>query len=208
MTDGIVDLEKLRCSLQSLSRGDLLGIAQRAIELVPDTTLPVLLGDRVQIDVCVDVAERPGLLEAVRGFHAASMRGHYYESFPVSAKTCSEQSKGTDAFMAEFDRLVLWCVREADVAPPSEVREAFELLFNLLRHVDECHDDVIFFADEGGSWNVGVPWRTVFPAYFRCLAETATGDEFARTADQAIMDFAEHDRSHLLSVALRASAAT
>jgi len=208
MNDGMVDLEKLRCSLQSLSRGDLLVIAQRAIALVPGATLPALLGDRVQIDASVDMAtEVTSLLHAVRRFHAASMGGKYYEDFPVSGRTCTEQSKGTDAFMAEFDRLVVRCVREADVGPRPAVREAFELLFGLLRHIDQCHDDVIFFADEGGSWNVGVAWRTVFPAYFRCLAETATADEFARIADQAIRDFAGHDRSHLLSGALRASPA-
>lgn len=207
MTDGRVNLERLRGSLQSLSRGDLLVIALRAIELVPGATLPALLGDRVQIDVSVDGAtEVTSLLEAVRRFHATSMSGHYYEAFAVSARTCTEQSKGTDAFMAEFDRLVGWCVREADIGQRPAVREAFELLFGLLRHIDQCHDDVIFFADEGGSWSVGVPWRTVFPAYFRCLAETAGAEDFARTADQAIMDFADHDRSHLLSEALRASA--
>ena len=164
-----------------------------------------LLGDRVQIDARVDVAtEGRSLLDAVRRFHAASLSGKYYEDFPVSGKTCTQQSRGTDVFMAEFDRLVLRCVREADVGPRPAVREAFELLFSLLRHIDQCHDDVIFFADEGGSWNVGVHWRTVFPAYFRCLAETATAEEFARTAEQAILDFAGHDRSHWLSEALRA----
>ena len=206
MTDGRVDLERLRHSLQGLSRGDLLVVAQRALELVPNAMLPVLLGDRMQIDAPVDVgAEATSLLEAVRRFHATSMSGHYYEAFPVSARTCTKQSNGTDAFMAEFDRLVVWCVRETDIGQRAAVREAFELLFGLLRHIDQCHDDVIFFADEGGSWTVGVPWRCVFPAYFRCLAETAGADEFARTADQAIKDFAEHDRSHLLAEALRAS---
>jgi hypothetical protein len=104
MTGCTVDLEKLRRSLQSLSRGDLLVIAQRAVELVPNARLPALPG-------------------------------------------------------------------------------------------------------EGSSWNVGVHWRTVFPAYFRCLAETATAEEFARTVDQAIMDFAGHDRSHYMSEAWRAATA-
>ena len=87
------------------------------------------------------------------------------------------------------------------------MREAFKLLFGLLRHIDEGHDDVIFFADEGSSWNVGVHWRTVIPAYFWCLAETATAEEFARTVDHAIMDFAGHDRSHYLSEAWRTASA-
>ena len=89
MTGCTLDLEKLRRSLQSLSRGDLLVIAQRAVELVPNARLPALLGDRVQIDAPVDVAtEMPSLLEEVRRFHATSMSGTYYEAFPVNGKNC------------------------------------------------------------------------------------------------------------------------
>ena len=119
--------------------------------------------ERVPVDVATEV---PSLLEEVRRFHATSMSGKYYEAFPVSGQNCTEQSKGTDAFIAEFDRLVARCVREADTGPQPAVREAFELLFGLLRHIDEGHDDLIFFADEGSSWNVGVPWRTVLRPTF------------------------------------------
>ncbi len=108
-------------------------------------------------------------------------------------------SPGTDAFIAEFDRHVVRCLREAHTGARPEVREAFELLFGLLRHIDLCLDDVLFFADEGGAWNVQVNWRAALPVYFRCLAETATAEEFARTVDQTIGDFANHDRSHHLS---------
>jgi hypothetical protein len=65
MTDCAVDLESLRRSLQSLSRGDLLVIAQRSVELVPNAMLPALLGDRVQINTLVDVPPAASsLLEA------------------------------------------------------------------------------------------------------------------------------------------------
>ncbi len=99
-------------------------------------------------------------------------------------------------------------VRAADTGPPGAVRGAFELLFGLLRHIDEAPDDVIFFADEAGSWQVGVDWRTVFPAYFRCLAETATDDEFAKTVDRAIADFADHERPRHLAAARKVASAT
>ncbi len=36
--------------------------------------------------------------------------------------------------------------------------QVFEVIFSLLRHIDECTDDILFFADEGGSWEVGVNW--------------------------------------------------
>ncbi|WP_372525654.1 hypothetical protein [Piscinibacter sp.] len=138
MTGRSVALAQIRLSLRNLSRGNLLVIAERAAEALPSAALPAMLGDFVQIDVPVDVAtEVPSLLEEVRRFHATSMSGKYYEAFPVNGKNCTEQSNGTDAFIAEFDRLVARCVREADTGPQPAVREAFELLFGLLRHIDD-----------------------------------------------------------------------
>lgn len=74
------------------------------------------------------------------------------------------------------------------------MREAFELLFELLRHIDKGNDEIIFFADEGGSWAIGVDWRLVFPAYFRCVGETASAHVFVQVVDQVIADFANYDR--------------
>jgi len=203
-----VDLTALRRSLGSLSRGELLIVAERAVEMVPTAGLPSLLGDLVQIEGSVEAT--PGastLLEEVRIFHATSMSGKFYDSFDVNGRNCTEQSRGTDAFIAEFDRLVARCVREVEVGPQQTVRESFEILFGLLRYIDEGQDDVIFFADEGGSWNIGVDWRTALPAYFRCLAEATTAEEFARTVDQVIADFAEHDRDRYLAEAWRVATA-
>src|SRR5262249_24272214 len=41
--------------------------------------------------------------------------------------------------------------------------------------IDEGHDDIVFFADEGGSWQVGIYWRKVFPPWFRCLSNSERG---------------------------------
>src|SRR5262249_12426443 len=75
----------------------------------------------------------------------------YYDSFNVNSKNYMEKSKGTEAFLAEFDRLIGKCVRATAKGPRPPVREAFELLFSLLRRIDEDSDSVVFFADEGGS---------------------------------------------------------
>lgn len=115
-------------------------------------------------------------------FHADSLAGRYYESFAVNSKSFMDQSLGTERFIAELERLVTRCTRAASKGSRGPVRHAFELLFALLRHIDECEDDVIFFADEGGAWQMGVDWKNVLPAYFRCLAETAGPEEFAREA--------------------------
>ena len=202
------DLERLRRALRALRRGDLLIIAERAAELVPRAKLGALLGDLVQIDALTKAsgAQVP-LLKQVQKFHTAALAGKYYQDFSVNSRNFMERSAGTHAFIAEFDRLLGTCVRAADTGPPGAVREPFELLFGLLRHIDEASDDVIFFADEAGSWQVGVDWRTVFPAYFRCLAGTATADEFAANVDRAIADFADHERPRHLAAARKGASA-
>lgn len=208
MTTHADDLEKLRVALRHLDRGHLLIIAERAIELVPHTKLSALVGGFVQLDKRAKTSRGAApLLGEVRTFHEASLRGDYYEDFLVDSKNFMDMSKGTEAFIAELDRLLRKCIRAAAQGPRAPVREAFELLFGLLRKIDECNDDVIFFADEAGAWQVGVDWRAALPAYFHSLAKTASPDDFAREVDRAIRDFDEHDRSRHLTAARRVASA-
>ncbi|HKZ20351.1 MAG TPA: hypothetical protein VJQ57_09590 [Acidimicrobiia bacterium] len=203
MTRRDPDREKLRSSLRHLSRGNLLIVAQRAADLVPKAKLQALVGDMIRIETRESRASR--LLDEVRRFHAAALRGEYYESFDVNSKNYTQHSHGTDAFIAEFDHILRKTIRASEKTPRARWREAFELLFGLLRHIDECHDDVIFFADEAGSWQVGVDWRTALPVYFRCLAEGASSEEFAREVDRAISDFDEPGRIRHMATARRAA---
>jgi hypothetical protein len=76
---------------------------------------------------------------------------------------------------------------------------AFEVLFSLLRYIDEGNDDVLFFADEGGSWSVGVEWARALPAYFRCLAQSASAEDFALCVTRVVADFVEHDRARYMA---------
>lgn len=204
MSGAAVDVEKLRVALRRMSRGRLLIVAERALEIVPRAKLRQLVGDMVRLEELTEGKPGPAsLLDEVRKFHDASLSHEYYESFHVNSKNYMEKSRGTEAFLAEFARLIGKCVRATAKGPRRPVREAFELLFALLRRIDEDPDSVVFFADEGGSWQVGADWREVLPAYFRCLAEGASGDEFAREVDRAITDFADYDRPHQLTAARR-----
>ena len=85
------------------------------------------------------------------------------------------------------------------------LRKAFDLLFALLRRIDADPDSVVFFADEAGSWQVGVDWRTALAAYFRCLADETPAEEYAREVDRVIEDFADHERPRHLPAARRAA---
>jgi hypothetical protein len=209
MTHRITHLERLRKELRGMRRGDLLIIAERAIELVPKATLKALVGDYVHVDDVAEASATPNaFLDEVQTFHVDSLAGRYFEDFAVNSSNCTEHSRGTDAFIAEFKRLLRGCISAADSGQYEVARQAFELLFGLLRHIDECHDDVLFFADEGGSWQLGIDWHSAFAAYFRCLAETATAADFATNVDQTIEDFAEHERpQHLRSAHSVANAA-
>jgi hypothetical protein len=201
---GVVDLEKVRVALRRMSRGNLLTIAERAVEMVPRTRLGALVGDMVRLDQLAEGKRGAApLLGEVRKFHDASLRGEYYDSFDVNSKNFMDMSEGTEEFIAEFDRLIGECVLAAARGTHPAVREAFELLFALLRRIDEDPDSVVFFADEAGSWQAGVDWREVLPAYFRCLADGTPGEDFAREVDRAISDFANHERPRHLATARR-----
>lgn len=205
----MTDLTELRNELRGLRRCDLLIIAERAAELVSKANLEPLLTDFMHVDVLVVPGAMPvPLIEEIQKFYSESCDGRYFEQFEANAKNYKEHSRGTDAFVAEFDRLLRQCVQAAGHQPDTSVREAFEVLFRLLRRIDEAPDDVVYFAEEAGSWQLGVNWRMVFPAYFRCLAEMASPEEFARTIDQMIRAFAEHERPlHLRTAHQVASAA-
>ena len=204
MSRGAVDMDKLRVALRRMSRGNLLMVAERAIEIVPRAKLTALVGDMVRLDEFAEGRRGAApLLDEVRKFHEASLRGEYYDSFDVNSKNFMDKSEGAEAFIAEFARLVGKCVRAAEKGPRPPVREAFELLLALLRRIDEDPDSVVFFADEAGSWQVGVDWHAVLPAYFKCLAKSTPGEIFAREVDRTISDFVDYERPRHLAAALR-----
>ena len=184
-----MDMIALRSALAQLRRGELLIVARRATEMLPASALPLLLGRFVELPTGSDsTPDTATLLEDVQRFHEESMHGQFYEGFDVNSRNSNEQSRGTDAFIAEFDRLVARCIVEAQAEPCHATAQAFEVLFGLLRHIDEGNDDVLFFADEGGSWSVGVDWSGALPAYFQCLAQSASAEHFALCVTRVISD--------------------
>jgi hypothetical protein len=118
-----------------------------------------------------DGQRKPGLLEDVKTFEAASLAGEYYESFGVNSKNCAVLSKATCAWISRCRRLLDRCIAEAESGNRAQALAAFEIIFSLLRRLDSG-EEVVFFAHEAGSWQVGVDWPKVFPAWFACLAAT------------------------------------
>jgi len=202
-----IDLNKLRARLRVIGEENVFYMLDEALELLPRAALQRIVGRYISLDdVRADpAASKRTLLENVRALDAAARSGDYYQSFDVNSKNCMDTSAGTRSFIADFLRLLEQCVAAADNSAAADVRSAIEILFALLRYIDECHDDVIFFADEGGAWQIGVDWRNVLPAWFRCLAKTVEPAEYTRLVREAIEDFEPHARDQHLAAARRAA---
>ena len=148
-------------------------------------------------------ATRPSLLTDVELFEKASLAGEYYESFGVNSQNYTQNSAGTSAWIAEHLRLLDRCVINAKKSNRAEVREAMDILFGLLNHIDKGDDDVIFFADEGGSWQVGVDWAKVLPVWFKVLSATAEPKEYAERITALLSCHYRYGRDKMLEIARR-----
>jgi hypothetical protein len=60
---------------------------------------------------------------------------------------------------------------------------------------------VIFFADEGGSWQVGVDWERILPPWFKVLAVTAAPEEYAERITSVLEHHYNYGRDKMLAVA-------
>ena len=177
-----------------------------AIELLPLAKLHKIAMkylDLKRLRPDAEKATRPGLLTEARRFEKASLAGEYYESFFVDSKNFRQKSAGTTAWIAGYLRLLDRCLVEVKKSNPAEVREAMDTLFGLLNHIDKGHDDVIFFADEGGSWQVGVDWAMVLPVWFKVLSATAEPKEYAERITALLSCHYSYGRDKMLAVARR-----
>jgi hypothetical protein len=204
-----IDRDKLRSAVRRLGNEYIYYMLDDAIELLPPSKLVKLDGRYLDVkSLQASGPKHAGLLAEVKAFEKASRAGDYYESFAVNSKNCSEVSGGTRAWIAECERLFGRCVAATGKGSSGETCDALEMLFALLQHIDKGMDDVVFFADEGGSWQVGVDWQKVLPAWFTCLSATVEPDEYARRVVDVVDRFVKYDRDkHLTAASRKASAA-
>jgi hypothetical protein len=201
-----IDREKLRAAVRELPDEYVFYMLDDAIEFLPPAKLREIVEKYLDPDLLrfdgEQTAER-GLLANVLEFRKASLAGGYYESFAVNSRNYTEQSKGTTAWIARCRRLLdRWAVEEKQ-GDQTEVRHAFDTIFDLLDHIDECLDDVVFFADEGGSWQVGVDWEEVLPPWFRVLSATATPAKYAQKVTALLDHHYSYKRDEMLALARR-----
>jgi len=201
-----IDRDKLRAEVRKLGNEYVFFMLDDAIELLPPAKLHKIAKkylDLKRLRPDAEKATRPSLLTDVKRFEKASLASEYYESFGVNSKNYAQQSAGTNAWIAEYRRLLDRCVISAKKSNPAEVRQAMDILFGLLNHIDKGHDDVIFFADEGGSWQVGVDWDKVLPVWFKVLSATAEPEEYAERITALLSCHYSHGRDKMLAIARR-----
>jgi len=201
-----IDTDKLRAKIRRLEPEYILRMLDDAIDVLPPAKLRRIAGRYLDLKQLRPDAEHPmtaDLLTDVKRFERASRAGKYYESFEVNSRNYHQKSAGTSLWIAVFRRLLERCVTVVKKDNPIEIRAAMEILFGLLDHIDACHDDVIFMADEGGSWQVGVDWARVLPAWFKVLSITAGPEEFARRVTELLLRHYRHGVDKMLAIARR-----
>jgi hypothetical protein len=201
-----VDRDKLRAAVRALGNEYVFYMLDDAIELLPPAKLYMIARkylDLTRLRPDAEQTKRSGLLTDVKRFEKKSLAGEYYESFNVDSKNYMKESAGTSAWIAEFRRLLDCCVISAKKSNPEDVRKGMDILFGLLDHIDECLDDVIFFADEGGSWQVGVDWEKVLPVWFKVLSASAKPQEYATRIATVLSTHYSHGRDKMLAIARR-----
>jgi hypothetical protein len=194
------DRAKVRAHAHKLDGTGLRVWLDRAIGLLPDEAFPELVANYVRLeDVVADGRAEPDLLHSIRRFHRESLAGRYYQDFMVSSRNFMEKSRGTETFIAEHSRLLDACMRAERAGDIDTAREGLGLLIDLMRQIDRCEVNIVFFADEAGSWQVGVDWAEVLPAWFRSLSPATDPYDWAEAVVEALNDFAGYQMEPLLA---------
>jgi len=197
-----IDLDKLRATIRKMGNEYVFYMLDEAIDLLPQAKLLKLVKGYIDPErLRPDGKAKGNLLSDVKAFEKASLVGEYYEDFDVNYKNCMEKSTGTTAWIAECRRLLDRCVAQEKKGDPAEVRQAFDIIFGILDHIDECRDDVIFFADEAGSWQVGIDWDKVLPPWFRVLSAAAEPEEYACRITGLLEHHYNYESEKMLAVA-------
>lgn len=203
MTGSEIDRAKLRAVLRKLDHESIYCMLDEAIDLLPKANLARLAKRHISAELLRPDAPPTtrGILAETEAFARASRRGDYFESFNVNSKNWTQMSNGTRAWIGEctrlMDRCVLLAKRRGSQAEPSA---AFGLLFDLLRQIDLGEVDIVFFADEAGSWQVGIDWSEVLPAWFTCFAKHAVDDETYEHRVAEVLDwFGQGERAATLT---------
>lgn len=127
------------------------------------------------------------LTEAVEAFCRAARSRCYYQELWLQGQPSSLNSPKTEDFGARLTLLFDLCMDHAETGEPREACEAFEKLFDLLREIDRFErDDIVFWADEPGTWQLGLEWSQILPPYLACLRRIVGPEELEARARASV----------------------
>lgn len=203
-TGQLMDRDKLRAAIRRHGTDYVFLMLDAAITLLPRAKLRRLAKEFLSADeLRPDIEGEPRLLAEINAFRTASLAGKYYEAFAVNSRNFTETSSGTLAWMADCRRLLDRCTAEAKKGSPRIALQAFEVIFDLLERIDAGNDDIVFFADDGGSWALGIDWERVLPVWFRVLSAETTPNEYAQRTAYVLRQHYKYGAGKMLSVARR-----
>lgn len=204
MSGGEFDLQQIRRAIRGSGSETIFFLLDDALSLLPPAKLRKVLAQYLKPHQFIsEGAVKRDLHAEVQAFQRACLAGEYYEAFNVNYKNSTQLSLGTMAWIADFRRLLLNCVKQSKRQSLASLRSSFEILFDLLDRFDDADDRMVFFADEGGSWMVSVDWKQVLPAWFRVLSATADPAEFARRFEAFVDRHRNYQRTELLAEAYK-----
>jgi hypothetical protein len=202
MSGNELDRQQIRRAIRQMGNEYIFYLLDDAISLLSLAQLRQLIAPYANPDQFIEhEAPQKDLLAEVWAFQKASLAGQYYEETPIAARNCEENSRGTLCWIADFRRLLGRCAAEPSSASAADVCRAFEILFGLLDSLDDGTGVGIFFAEEEGSWMVGVDWKRVLPAWFRVLAATSASAEYARRVEAMIRRHCHGEQAEMLVLA-------
>lgn len=209
MDDRPLDREKVRAAIRRMGGEYIFYMLDDAITLLPEAKLRELIENYLDAtELCSYGTQKQNMLADAKAFQEASQSGSYYNGAAGHGKNREENPIETLAWIADCRRLLDRCTKQAAKRNAAEVCQVFEIVFGLLDHIDKCEDDIVFFADEGGSWQMGFDWEKVLPAWFSALSATVEPAEYARRIDEILNRHYAEGRAEMLVVARRAATPT
>lgn len=172
-------------SIRILERERLLILAARSLDHLAVDDLEVLLADHERgTPTLVGPHQDVSLVEAVEHFCEAARTGAYFQELWAKGRHGSFlPSPKTEEFGAKLALVFDLCVARAEEGDPMEVCAAYEMILGLLDEIDRFdRDDIVFWADEPGTWQLGIDWGRVLPPYLECLAKVVPPKEFGEKA--------------------------
>jgi hypothetical protein len=200
--DRPLDREKLRTAIRTMGGDYIFYMLDDAITLLPEAKLRNLIGSYLDAtDLCSDGTKKQNLLADAKSFQKASLSGSYHNGSAGRGMNREEDPIETLSWIADCRRLLDRCTKQTARRNAAEVCQTFEIVFGLLDHIDECHDDVVSFADEGGSCQMGFDWEKLLPAWFNALSATVEPAEYARRIDAVLNRHYALGHTRMLAVA-------